>query len=92
MELVLLAVVAIVALLPIYYVQRRLPVHARGQAIAPRLLLLAVGVGLGYVGALTYREVGGIAPWLAFFIGLGVAHLPAVFILLIKRERGEYDR
>ncbi|RFA31067.1 hypothetical protein CAI21_02530 [Alkalilimnicola ehrlichii] len=83
---------AVGVLIAFVYVQVRLPVHAatRAQATATRLLLAATGVGLGLIGAWMYQGVGGIVPWLAFLVGFGVAHVPAAFILFIKRERGEY--
>jgi hypothetical protein len=92
MELLVLFIVALVALSVFGYVQVRLSVHTEsaGQAAATRLLLAATGAGLGYLGAWMYQPLGGIAPWLAFFIGFGIAHVPAAFILFIKRRRGEY--
>lgn len=94
MQLVVLALLAGAALATTLYVHWRLPVHVagRGQTWAVRALLVVTGVGLGYLGALAYREGGTLAGALAFVVGLGVAHVPAAFILFIKRERGEYGR
>ena len=52
-----------------------------------RGILLAVGLGCGYVGAQMYRELPASA--LAFIIGFGVVHLPATGILFLKAQRGE---
>lgn len=53
-----------------------------------RLLLFAVGVGVGYVAARLYYG-DGMAAALAFLTGFGVVHVPAAGILLLKQARGE---
>ena len=59
---------------------------ARSNAIATRVLLLAVGAGLGYV-ATRYAETPLMA-LLYFAIGIGIAHVPAAFILFLKGASG----
>jgi hypothetical protein len=83
------AVAATVALAAAVYVQLRLPLFTAGPArlITARLILFAVGVGCGYVGAQMYRDP--VAAVLAFIIGFGVVHLPATGILFLKGQRGE---
>lgn len=71
------------------YAQSHIPrftANARNVTIA-RLTLLVVGVALGYVSATVY-PLTGLAAVLAFLSGFGAVHVPAAFILLIKRGRG----
>ena len=58
-----------------------------GKLWLVRSVLIATGIGCGYVGAAMYREP--LAQVLAFLIGFGVVHLPASAILLMKGLRGE---
>jgi hypothetical protein len=71
------------------YVQLRLPRFTATplRLALARAILLAIGLGCGYVGAQMYRDVP--ASVLAFIIGFGVVHLPATGILFLKGQRGE---
>ena len=87
--------ISLIAVLPLLaatvYAQRRLPVHApSAQAWGLRLLLAAVGLGMGVLMADRARYAGAPEPWLAFLLGFGMAHLPAAVILFVKHRRGEY--
>jgi hypothetical protein len=79
--------VATVALLIVVYVHVNIP-HFTGSGqkrlIAHAMLLLA-GLCFGVVGAMLS---GTVAPaWAVIAAGLGVVHLPAFFVLILKRLR-----
>jgi hypothetical protein len=57
------------------------------SALLTRAVLLVVGVAFGYVAAMSYAAEP-VMRALAFAIGLGAVHLPAAFILFVKRARG----
>lgn len=82
-------VVAALAMATAAYVHVRLPLFTATplRLMAARLILLAVGLGAGYVGAQMYADRA--ASVLAFIIGFGVVHLPATGILFLKARRGE---
>jgi len=84
------AVVATFALAAAAYVQLRLPDFTAGTAKAAtvRTILIAVGIGCGYVGAQMVRG-DPVAMVFAFLIGFGVVHVPATAILFLKGQRGE---
>jgi hypothetical protein len=71
------------------YAQLRLPEFTAtpGKLWTVRCVLIAVGTGCGYVGALMYRDP--LAQILAFLVGFGLVHLPAAAILFMKGLRGE---
>lgn len=60
----------------------------RRNLLLTRAALFGVGIAVGYVAAATQGGDAGRA-LLAFVTGFGAAHIPAAFIVLIKRERGE---
>jgi ABC-type uncharacterized transport system permease subunit len=72
------------------FVHLRLPAFIADplRTTLARLLLLAVGVGVGYVAARLYYG-DGMAGVLGFLTGFGVVHVPAACILVLKRARGE---
>jgi len=72
------------------FVHLRLPAFIADplKTTLARLLLVAVGIGVGYVAVRLYYG-DGMAAALGFLIGFGVVHLPAACILLLKRARGE---
>lgn len=74
------------------YVHYRVRVHAESTLSAwlLRALLAAVGLAFGYLGVLWTLNAGAAAQCAAFLFGFGVAHVPAFFVLYIKRQRGEY--
>lgn len=92
MEELVAVLLAIVLIAATVYVHRRLPVHTQHTATGRMLQLLLIGVGaLGaYVGALWTVGESGLLRAAAMLCGFGVAHVPAFFVLYIKRQRGEY--
>jgi hypothetical protein len=85
----LAAMLAALFLAVAFYAQMRLAdfTATLGKLWTVRSVLIAIGVGCGYVGAAIYREP--VAQALAFLIGFGVVHLPASAIVLMKGLRGE---
>jgi hypothetical protein len=71
------------------YAQLRIPRFTAGRSriVLTRTVLIAVGIGFGYVAAAPYANDRLLAA-LAFLIGFGAVHFPAAFILFVKRERG----
>lgn len=92
MDIMLVVVMAALALAATAYVQFRLPVHTRheGATWFLRALLAGVGALAGYLGMLWRVDHSIAMRWAAFLLGFGVAHVPAFFVLYIKRRRGEY--
>ena len=72
------------------YAQYRIPRHTAGAAkiMLTRATLIVVGIALGYVMSRNSLDARGPVPLLLFVIGFGLVHLPAAFILFIKRKRG----
>ena len=58
----------------------------RGKTWLARTTLMIVGIAFGFTLARTSASVPGAAA--LFLIGVGLVHLPAAFILFLKRERG----
>ena len=81
------ALAATVALLIVAYVHASIPrftVAGQKRLIAHAILLL-VGIVFGMISAML---AGGIAPpWAVFVTGLGVVHVPALCVLVIKQIR-----
>ena len=67
-------------------------VAAPGQRWLARLLLIAVGAGFGWAMSAVYLSPIAASPFLAFLAGFGIVHVPAAFILWLKkagrRQRG----
>ena len=72
------------------YVHFRLPrfTATRSGVMLARGVLVLVGVAFGLVSAAYYASPALPAP-LVFLSAFGLAHVPAAFVLLIKRQRGE---
>lgn len=85
-----LSLLAGLALLVAGFVHLRLPAFISDplDTSLARLLLVAVGIGFGYV-AVRLNHGDGVAAVLGFLMGFGVVHLPAACILLLKRARGK---
>lgn len=86
--LLAIALIAITA-----YVHYRLPVHMRHSRATTRMvqvLLISVGALGAYLGALWTDGESSLLRVAAMVCGFGVAHVPAFFVLYIKRLRGEY--
>jgi hypothetical protein len=81
------ALAATVALLIVAYVHANIPrFTAAGQKrLIAHAMLLAVGIVFGVISAML---AGGVAPpWAVFVTGLGVVHVPALCVLVLKRLR-----
>jgi hypothetical protein len=82
--------VAILLLLAAAYAQ----VMAQGFVANPgslwglRLLLLGLGIAIGWLGA-SIGILQGAPPGALFFIGFGLVHVPAACVLFLKARRGE---
>ena len=89
----LVAILLVIVLIPaVVYVHARLPVHTR-DARATRILrviLIALGGLAMYLGAAWTVGESGLLRVAAMLCGFGVVHVPAFFVLYIKRLRGEY--
>lgn len=90
METTGMTLAALAVLTAAGYAHLRIAAHTTGAAkvLLTRLVLVAVGVGLGVTAAAYYPENRTRAV-LAFLVGLGLAHVPAAIILFIKTRRGE---
>lgn len=79
--------VATVALLIVVYVHVNIP---RFTVTGPKRLvahvtLLAAGLCFGVVGAMLAGPAA--PPWVVIATGLGIVHLPALCVLVLKRAR-----
>ena len=89
MDLIPSVVLAALLLAAAGYAQHQIPRYTATseKIMLARAVLLAVGVASGAVSAAIYG-IDTVAGLLAFLIGFGAVHVPAAFILLIKRGRG----
>jgi hypothetical protein len=81
------ALAATVALLIVAYVHASIPrfTVAGQKRLIAHVMLLVVGIVFGVISAMLS---GGVAPpWAVFVTGLGVVHVPALCVLVIKRLR-----
>lgn len=85
---------AIVLIAVTVYVHYRLPIHTRHSRATRMVQVLLIGVGaLGaYLGAIWTVGENDLLRAAAMVCGFGVAHVPAFFVLYLKRLRGEYGR
>lgn len=92
LAIVVAIVLAILFIAMTVYVHIRLPIHTRHSAATPLLRILLIGVGvLGvYLGAAWTVGESSVLRAAAMVCGFGVVHVPAFFVLYIKRQRGEY--
>jgi hypothetical protein len=84
-----MVVLAALVLPAAVYAHFQIARYTAGTARIARLVLLAVGIGLGTASAIIYAETDRSLAFLAFVIGFSVVHVPTAFILLIKSARGE---
>jgi hypothetical protein len=72
------------------YAQYRIPFHTAtaAQSWITRIMLGVIGLGVGFIAIGRSQETGGPL-LLAFLNGFGAVHVPAAFILFIKRQRGK---
>jgi hypothetical protein len=59
----------------------------RARTWITRAVLLALGVGVGLASMRAMPSDGNATAW--FLMGLGVVHVPAALVLLLKQLRGE---
>lgn len=92
METMIVVLLAAPMIAATAYVHHRLPIHTRhaGATWFLRALLVGVGILAGYLGMLWSADQPFAMRWATFLFGFGVAHVPAFFILYMKRQRGEY--
>lgn len=88
MELLFLALLALLLLVPAGYAHLRIALFTRGAArtAATRAFLVLVAIGFGWV-----VSAGVEGEWqrsLLFLAGFGMVHVPAAVILFIKGRRG----
>jgi hypothetical protein len=79
------ALVATVALLIVAWVHASIPRYtvAGQKRVLAHAMLLVVGIVFGVISAMM---AGGVAPpWVVFVAGLGLIHVPAFCLLVIKR-------
>jgi hypothetical protein len=71
------------------YAQYRVRFHTAspGRALLTRAILAVVGIAFGWLSA-GYAD-SPVNAGLAFLCGFGVVHVPAAFILFLKRARAE---
>lgn len=90
MSTAIVALLTIVLLAAAGYAQWRIPRFeaTRSGTLLTRGLLILIGAAFGFWSAASYAGPGYPAP-LVFLSAFGLVHLPAAFILMLKRERGE---
>jgi hypothetical protein len=89
---VIVAVIAVAGVVAAGYTHARLRYHSatRRQEWLTRVVLIVTGIAFGVTMAIIYSFRFGIWPPLTFVAAFGLVHVPAAFILFIKRHRGEY--
>jgi hypothetical protein len=92
MLMALLVILTALLIAATAYVHYRLPIHTldSGKTWLLRFLLILVGAGLGWLSMTWFSNITEAARSVLFLFGFGLAHLPAFFILYMKRQRGEY--
>jgi len=88
-QMIALFILAVLTLAAAAYAQWRLPFHTTTATSrwSTGLLLLGTGLAFGFVLAQYYLETEGLAWLLVFLSGFGLVHVPAAFILFLKRRR-----
>lgn len=81
----------IAALAAVVYTHYRLPFHSgtQKQLWMARGLLVVIGTAFGLVNVQIYAVAPALQV-LVFLSAFGVVHVPAAFILFIKRQRHEW--
>lgn len=89
---VIVALIAVAGTAAVAYAHTRLGYHSinRRQEWVTRVVLIVTGIAFGVTMAILYGFRFGIWPPLTFVAAFGLVHVPAAFILFIKRRRGEY--
>jgi hypothetical protein len=89
MQALLMVLLAAAMMAAAVYAQTQIPrfTAGSGKVALTRAVLIVLGIAVGWLSAAAYTEDAVLAV-LAFLAGFGVVHVPAAFILLIKRARG----
>jgi predicted permease len=89
MNLVWMTLLTVLLAAAAFYAQLRIPTYtaSRRNILITRAILITVGIASGIVSSSIYGR-DSVTSLLAFLSGFGVVHVPAAFILLIKRGRG----
>lgn len=89
MDTILISVLAAILLSVAAYTHYQLPrfISKATGVMITRVVLIVVGVGIGYITMRTYGDPN-VPPFVLFAAGFGLVHVPAAFILFSKRERG----
>jgi hypothetical protein len=88
MQLLLMALFALLLLTVAAYAQLRVSLYTKGGArvMLIRAMLMLVGVAFGLLATMDFGERP--LQLLAFLIGFGMVHLPTAVILFVKGRRG----
>ena len=83
------ALIATVALLIMLYVHASIPrfTDTRRKRFIAHAVLLLVGLAFGTISAMLSGTIA--PPWVVIFGGMGVVHVPALCVLVLKRVRHE---
>lgn len=90
-DILLTGLLTLLTLSAAVYAHVRLPNHTPNvrQLWLSRFILVAVGLAFGWSMNRSYYPDEGVLSLLVFASAFGLVHVPAAFILLIKRKRGE---
>ncbi|HEV3431717.1 MAG TPA: hypothetical protein VG320_27880 [Paraburkholderia sp.] len=83
------ALIATLALLVMIYVHMSIPrfTATRRKRFIAHAVLLLVGLAFGTISAMLSGTIA--PPWVVILGGMGVVHLPALCVLVLKRFRHE---
>ena len=84
-------ILVILALAAAVYAHYRLGIQIEkpGQRWLARLVLVAIGLGFGWAMSEVYLAPLDAPPLLTFIAGFGIVHMPAAFILWLKKKGRE---
>ncbi len=73
------------------YAHYRIAAHtgSSGKRALAHAVLIAAGIGFGYMSADRVETADGMATLLGFLSGFGMVHVPAAMILLYRQRRGK---
>jgi hypothetical protein len=89
MQAIFLVLLTVATLFAAAYAHLRLPFHTDNaqQLWTGRIILLAIGVGFGVVSVEAYAPLQSTIRFMVFLSAFGLVHVPAAFILFLKRLR-----
>ncbi|POR48724.1 hypothetical protein B0G62_1139 [Paraburkholderia eburnea] len=81
--------IATVSLLVMIYVHMSIPrfTNTRRKRFIAHAVLLLVGLAFGTISAMLSGAIA--PPWVVIFGGMGVVHVPALCVLVLKRLKHE---